>query len=220
LPQSVGKRIRLLIADDERLFREALRLLLETEPSFEVVGYAANGNDTIRLAKEVKPDVLLLDLVMPHMGGFDTLRALAASRVSIRTILVTAAIERSDVLMALQLGARGVVLKDVSPELLFKSIRVVMSGEYWVDGSAVSDLISALRQATSAKVAEEPKFALTPRELEITVAVAAGYSNREIARQLHISRETVKHHLTKIYDKVGASTRVELAVFAHHHKLL
>jgi two-component system, NarL family, nitrate/nitrite response regulator NarL len=212
--------IRLLVADDERLFRDALCALLESEPSFDVVGCAADGEETIRLARQVQPDVLLLDLAMPPMSGLDTLRALSASRVSTRTVLLTGAIELPDVLMALQLGARGVVLKDVSPALLFKSIRTVMSGEYWVGGSAVPDLISALREAAPARASEQPKFGLTARELEIVVAVAAGRSNREIARELHISHETVKHHLARIYDKVGASTRVELAVFALHHNLL
>jgi two-component system nitrate/nitrite response regulator NarL len=214
------KRIRLLIADDVRLFRDALSVLLETEPSFEVVGYAANGDETIPLATRLKPDVLLLDLVMPHMGGIETLRALSAAQVPVRTILLTAAIERPDVLIALQLGARGVLLKDASPELLFKSIRVVMAGQYWVDATAVSDVISAFRAAApAADAAAPPKFGLTRRELEIVIAVAAGESNREISRRLNISQETVKHHLTNIYNKVGASTRVELALFAVHNNL-
>ncbi len=213
------KRIRLLIADDMRLFRDALRVLLQTEPCFEVVGYAANGDETIPLAAELKPDVLLLDLVMPHMGGLDTLRALAVAKSPVRAILLAGAIDRPDVLLALQLGARGVILKDASPELLFKSIRVVMDGQYWIDSTAVADVISAFRQAAPASKAS-PKFGLTPRELEIVIAVAAGESNREISRRLNISHETVKHHLTNIYDKVGASTRVELAVFALHKNLV
>jgi two-component system nitrate/nitrite response regulator NarL len=214
------KPIRLLIADDVRLFRDALSALLETEPSFEVVGYAANGDETIPLAAQLKPDVLLLDLAMPHMGGIETLRALAAAQLPVRTILLTAAIERPDVLIALQLGARGVLLKDASPELLFKSIRVVMTGQYWVDATAVSDVISAFRAATPAADAAPLKFGLTRRELEIVIAVAAGESNREISRRLTISQETVKHHLTNIYNKVGASTRVELALFALHNNLV
>jgi two-component system nitrate/nitrite response regulator NarL len=217
-----GKRIRLLIADDERLFREGLRVLLETEPCFQVVGYASDGAETVRLAKQLKPDVLLLDVVMPRMGGLDTLRALRKHRLRVKTILVTGAIERTAVLNALQLGARGVVLKDVDPELLFKSIHVAMRGEYWMDRAAVSDLVTALREASpqpDVPAAQRP-FGLTRRELEIVTAVAGGQSNREIAQQLRISEETVKHHLTRIYDKVGASTRLELALFARHHGLV
>jgi two-component system, NarL family, nitrate/nitrite response regulator NarL len=216
------KRIRLLIADDVRLFRDALSLLLKTEPSFEVVGYAANGDETIPLAARLKPDVLLLDLVMPHMGGLETLRALSAAQIPVRTILLAGAIERPDVLIALQLGARGIILKNASPELLFKSIHVVMAGQYWVDATAVADVISAFRKAppTTADTTAPAKFGLTRRELEIVIAVAAGESNREISRRLKISQETVKHHLTNIYNKVGASTRVELAVFALHNNLI
>jgi two-component system nitrate/nitrite response regulator NarL len=217
-----GKRIRLLIADDERLFLEGLRVLLETEPGFEVVGYASDGAETVRLAKQLKPDVLLLDVVMPRMGGLDTLRELRRHRLRVKTILVTGSIERTTVLNALQLGARGVVLKDVAPEVLFKSIHVAMRGEYWMDRTAVSDLVTALREASpkpDVPAAERP-FGLTRRELEIVTAVASGESNKEIAQQLGISEETVKHHLTRIYDKVGASTRLELALFARHHGLV
>ena len=216
------KRIRLLIADDERLFTEALRVLLETQPSFKVVGYAADGAETVRLARDLKPDVLLLDLAMPRMGGLDTLRALATARSRVRTLLVTGAIARADVVTALQLGARGIVLKDATPELLFKSINVVMRGEYWINGAAVTDVIAAFREACPPEMtppAPRP-FDLTKRELEIVVAVAAGRSNREIGDQFGISKDTVKHHLTAIFDKVGVSSRVELALFALHHRLI
>jgi two-component system, NarL family, nitrate/nitrite response regulator NarL len=216
------KRIRLLLADDERLFREALRFFLETDPAFEVIGYAADGAETVRLAKQLKPDVLLLDVAMPRLGGLDTLRALSAAHVRVRTILVTGRIARTEALIALQLGARGIVLKDASPDLLLKSIHVVMHGEYWVDSTAVTDLISAYRAAPPAEPAPAaaPKLQLTQREREIVIAVAAGRSNQEVARQLKISKETVKHHLTSIFDKVGASSRLELALFAHRHDLL
>jgi two-component system nitrate/nitrite response regulator NarL len=216
------KRIRLLLADGERLFREALRFLLETDPAFEVVGYAADAAQTVRLAKQLKPDVLLLDVAMPRLGGLDTLRAVSAAHVCVRTILVTGRIARTEALIALQLGARGIVLKDASPDLLLKCIHVVMHGEYWVDSTAVTDLISAYRAAPPAGPvpAAAPKLPLTQREREIVIAVAAGRSNEEVARQLKISKETVKHHLTSIFDKVGASSRLELALFAHRHDLL
>jgi two-component system, NarL family, nitrate/nitrite response regulator NarL len=216
------KRVRLLLADDERLFREALRLMLEAVPGFDVVGHAADGAETVRLAKQLKPDVLLLDVGMPRLGGLDTLRALSAAQVHVKTILVTGNIARNDVLTALQLGARGIVLKDASAELLLKSIHVVMQGEYWLDGVAVTDLISAYRSATPAPAIPQPQaaFQLTHREREIVAAVANGQSNLEIANNLHISKETVKHHLTAIFDKVGASTRLELALFAIHHHIV
>jgi two-component system, NarL family, nitrate/nitrite response regulator NarL len=199
-----------------------LRVLLETEPDFEVVGYAADGAQTIHLAKQLNPDVLLLDVAMPRMGGLDTLRALKENRLHVKTILVTGSIDRTELVNALQLGAHGVVLKGAAPELLFKSVHVVMRGEYWVDRTAVSDVIAAFREASplpDAPAARCP-FGLTGREFDIVVALTGALSNKQIAQQLGISDETVKHHLTKIYDKVGASTRLELALFAKHHGLV
>jgi len=217
----VRKRIRLLIADDERLFREALRVLLETEPGFRVVGYASDGAEAVSLARKLKPDVLLLDLAMPRVPGMEALRALTNGAKPVRTIVVTAAITRAEVVTALQQGARGIVLKDVSSELLFKSIRAVVAGQYWVGHESVSDLITALRQSQPAPETQRTaRFDLTPREIEIVQAVVKGYSNKEIASQLGVAEDTIKHHLTSIFDKVGVSSRLELALFAVHHNLL
>jgi two-component system, NarL family, nitrate/nitrite response regulator NarL len=215
-------RIRLLIADDERLFREALRLLLETDPGFQVIGYASDGSEAVALARRLKPDVLLLDVAMPGVRGLDALQLLAASTTSVRTILVTGSITRTDVLTALRHGARGIVMKGADPDLLFKSIHAVMKGQYWIEHAAVSDLVAALRQ--SYPVAEPPpsarRFNLTPREIDIIRAVVDGQANKEIADRLGVAQPTVKHHLTSIFDKVGVSNRLELALFALHHQLL
>jgi two-component system, NarL family, nitrate/nitrite response regulator NarL len=215
-------RIRLLIADDERLFREALRLLLETDPGFQVIGYASDGSEAVALARRLKPDVLLLDVAMPGVQGLDALQLLAASATSVRTILVTGSITRTDVLTALRHGARGIVMKGVAPDLLFKSIHAVMNGQYWIDGEAVSDLVAALRESRPAAEPQPPvrQFNLTPRELEIIRAVVDGQGNKEIARRLGVAEPTVKHHLTSIFDKVGVSNRLELALFALHHNVV
>src|SRR5688572_23850783 len=117
--------IRILIADDERLFREALRVLLETEGGFRVVAGASDGVETVHMVRRLKPDILLLDLAMPGLAGLDALRALASGRLGVRTLVLTGGITREDIIAALQLGARGVVLKDAAPELLFRSIRAV-----------------------------------------------------------------------------------------------
>ena len=211
--------IRIVIADDHPIFRDGLRRLLESEGDMKVVGEACDGYEAVKLAAEIKPDILLLDLAMPHHTGLDALRDLNASggaAGAMRIILLTAAVEKKQMVEALQLGARGVVLKDSATELLLKSIHAVMSGEYWVGRDSVSNLVQYLRglmQSTNEE-AKQKKFGLTPRELEIVSAVVAGYANREIAEYFKISEDTVKHHLSNIFDKLGVSTRLELALFA------
>jgi two-component system nitrate/nitrite response regulator NarL len=215
--------IRILIADDHPIFRDGLRRLLETEPDLKVVGEASDGNDAVKLARQLKPDIMLLDLAMPRQPGLEALRELSSgtNQSSVRVILLTAAAEKKQIVEALQLGARGVVLKDSATQLLLKSIHTVMSGEYWVGRESVSNLVQYLRNLvqSSGEEAKQRKFGLTPRELEIVSAVVAGYSNKEIAEYFKISEDTVKHHLSNIFDKLGVSTRLELALFAVNQSL-
>lgn len=215
--------IRIVIADDHPIFRDGLRRLLETEPGLKVVGEACDGAEAVKLACQLRPDILLLDLAMPRMPGLDALREISGSQgpSTVRVILLTAAAEKHQIVEALQLGARGVVLKDSATQLLLKSIHTVMSGEYWVGRESVSNLVQYLRSLvqSSGEDARQKKFGLTPRELEIVSAVVAGYSNREIAEYFKISEDTVKHHLSNIFDKLGVSTRLELALFAVNQAL-
>jgi two-component system, NarL family, nitrate/nitrite response regulator NarL len=215
--------VRILLADDHPIFRDGLRRLLEAEPDLKVVGEACDGAEAVKMARQLKPDILLLDLAMPRMPGLEALREMSSGPVSnsVRVILLTAAAEKKQIVEALQLGARGVVLKDSATQLLLKSIHTVMSGEYWVGRESVSNLVQYLRNLvqSTGEEAKQKKFGLTPRELEIVSAVVAGYSNKEIAEYFKISEDTVKHHLSNIFDKLGVSTRLELALFAVNQAL-
>lgn len=214
--------IRILIADDHGLFRDALRKLLELEPDFQVVGAASQGAEALTLTHQLAPDILLLDLAMPRLTGMEVLRELATAPQPVRTILLVGAIEKREILEALQLGARGVVLKDTATQLLMKCIRCVMDGEHWVGRECVSDLVDSLRAGMGPAAASgvTKSYGLTRRELEIVAEIVAGQPNKEIARKLAISEETVKHHLTAVFDKLGVSNRLELALFAVNNRLV
>ena len=198
------------------MFREALRTLLDTDPSLRVVGEAGDGREAIRLAGELRPDLILLDLRMPGTSGLQALREIACITPSIRTLLLTAELGESDAVEALRLGAKGVVMKESLPEVLFESIRAVMAGQYWVGRDCVADLIRTVRErrAQSELETRDPSLGLTARERQVVAAIVVGCTNADIAEKFAISSKTVKHHLTKVFDKLGVSNRLELALFA------
>jgi two-component system nitrate/nitrite response regulator NarL len=216
----VSTAVRIVVVDDHPIFRDGLRRLLEAD-GFEVVGEAGDGLQALRLVQELHPDVLLLDMSMPGVSGLDVLKRLPSDS-PVRTILLTAGVEQNEILEALQLGARGVVLKESTTAMLYKSIRCVTIGEYWLARNSVADLVEAMRGLTrqiGALEKHSSPFGLTRREQDIVAGVATGESNREIAERLSIREDTVKHHLSNIFDKVGVFSRLELAVFAINHGL-
>jgi len=218
-----AQNTRILIADDHPIFRDGLKRLLESEPDFKVVGEACDGVEAVKLVRQLKPEILLLDLAMPRRPGLEALREMNSGPTSssVRVILLTAAAEKDQIVEALQLGARGVVLKDSATQILLKSIRAVMNGEYWVGRESVANLVQYLRTLvdSSSHESRKKRYGLTPRELEVISAVVAGYANKEIAEYFKISEDTVKHHLSNIFDKLGVSTRLELALFAVNQSL-
>jgi two-component system nitrate/nitrite response regulator NarL len=215
-----AKTINIIIADDHPIFRDGLKALFSSEPEFQIVGEACDGDETIKLIESLKPDVLLLDPAMPRISGLEVLRRLANAKSKVRAVMLSEAINAEEITEAFQLGARGVLLKEATTSLLFKCIRTVMAGQYWVGRQGASNLIQTMKQYKKSGAPKKKNYGLTPRELEIIRAVASGYANKEIAGQLSISEQTVKHHLTSIFDKLGVYNRLELTLFIFNHSMV
>ncbi len=202
--------IRLLIADDHAIVREGLRALIETEPDMELVGEAVNGEDAVEKARSLKPDVILLDLVMPRMGGIEAIAEIKRDNPGARILVLTSFAEEEKVFPAIKTGALGYLLKDASPRDLLEGIRNVFSGESSLHPNIARKLIREL-SVQSGPPTEEP---LSERELDVLNLVARGLSNQEIAEQLVISERTVRTHVGHILDKLHLASRTQAALYA------
>ncbi len=212
-------RTRVLLADDHSVVRAGLRALINGEPRFTVVGEAVNGDEAVALASSLSPDILVLDVSMPRKSGLEALRDLG-DRAPVKTLILTASIDRGGMLTALQLGARGVVLKTAASGTLIDALNAVAGGDYWLDRSRVSNFVDVLRRLNSPITPSGDPYGLTERQREILGAVVEGLNNRDIAKRLAISEHTVKHHLTQVFNKTGVSTRLELALLATQQGLV
>ncbi|HSY12677.1 MAG TPA: response regulator transcription factor [Verrucomicrobiae bacterium] len=214
-------QIRVLIADDHPVVRIGLRNMLQSDTNIKVIAEAKDGVEALHMVRTLRPDILLLDLAMPKMPGLEALRELTGNSGDTRTIVLTGQIDKRQILEALQLGARGVVLKDAAVAHLSACIRAVIQGQYWLEGRPVQNLVQVLRDLT-AQIAPPPRktFGLTARELEVVTLITEGSTNKHIAETFGISEETVKRHLTNIFNKIGVGNRLELALFALNHNLL
>lgn len=210
--------IRVLVADDHTIFRDGLCQLLNAEDDLSVVGEARNGTECIALLAKLKPDILLLDLKMPPVDGFEVLSKLAEQKLDVRAIVLTASEDERDYVEAVRRGARGIVLKAAASDRLLEGIRKVHRGEMWIDQRVAADVMKAMSEPEQ-PARRADKLMLTAREQEIVSLVAQGFRNKEIADKLAISEQTVKNHLHNIFDKLGVSDRLELALYALHHKL-
>jgi two-component system, NarL family, nitrate/nitrite response regulator NarL len=214
--------IRIVIADEQPIFRHGLRRLLETDRAVHVVGEAPDGSAVVKLVRQLKPQVLLLDLALPLRSELEALNGPIGCTSALRIVVMVTAIDRGQIVDAFRLGACGVVMKTATPQVLLNSIRSVSAGRYWFEGDSVTILVEALRQflPDGNESASLKDYQLTPRELEIITNIAAGRSNRQVGQKFSISERTVKHHLTNIFTKVGVSNRLELALFAVNHHLM
>jgi DNA-binding NarL/FixJ family response regulator len=219
-----GKRkIRVMIADDHPIIREGLRKLINLEDDVEVVADACDGREVLEKIDDVKPDVLLLDLRMPNLDGLGALQTLQHTNNKVRVIILTASEDKNEFVQAMKLGCSGIVLKQTSSDLIVKSIRKVHSGEIWLDSHTTAAVMrqfatpGELGLGGSSKGRE--RSPLSTREREIVTLVAQGYKNKEMAEKMFISEQTVKNHLHNIFDKLGVSDRLELALYAIHKGL-
>ena len=217
-----GAPIRILVADDHPVVRFGVKNMLMNDPGFDVVGEAEDGDQAVTETLELEPDILLLDLAMPKLPGLEAMRAIMSRSPRVKILLLTSTISTQQIIEALQIGARGIVLKDSVAGDLGEALKSVLNGDYWIGGRRVVNLLSALHELMqkAAAVPERKTYGLTPRELEVVSCIVEGCSNKDIAKQFTISEETVKRHLSNIFDKTGVSTRLELALFAISHKLV
>jgi DNA-binding NarL/FixJ family response regulator len=216
--RSGGDKIRVLIADDHPMVRQGLRVFLELEPDLEVVGEAADGGEAAALTAELLPDVVLLDLVMPGVDGLSALETLAERGLAERALVVTSFGEYRSALPALRAGARGYISKDVDPAALATAVRAVAAGHVLLGPQVAEALVAQAAGGTGAAAAQTQGPALTAREREVLEQIAAGRSNREIAKSLKLAEKTVKTHVSNILMKLGVADRTQAALWAVRHE--
>jgi DNA-binding NarL/FixJ family response regulator len=209
--------IRVVIVDDHPIVLHGLERLFETAEGFEVVACCSSGPEALAVAASRSYDVMLLDLRMPGQTGLDVLRSLAEQRSPARVVLLTAAVTDEEMVEAMRLGIRGLVMKDSSPETLLECVRRVHAGEQWIDREVMERALERVLAREGA--AREAGKVLTPREVDIVRMIAQGLRNKVIAERLAISEGTVKIHLHNIYEKLGIDGRLELMLYARENHL-
>ncbi len=210
--------IRILVADDHLIIRQGLRLILETQDGFELVGEAANGLEALRLCEQLNPDVVLMDLRMPGMDGLTAIEKLWQTQPGISVVILTTFNEDALMLQGLRLGAKGYLLKDTDRESLFDTIRAAARGETLLKPEVIAKLMTKMEDpASSVRVGES---LLTERETEVLEAVARGKRSKEIALHLGITERTVKAHLASIYNKLGVDSRAAAIAVAAQKGML
>jgi DNA-binding NarL/FixJ family response regulator len=203
--------IRVVLVDDHQLLRDSLRSLLDAEPDIDVVGTAGDGADAVPLVAQSRPDVVLMDLSMPRMGGVEATRRLLAEQPGIQVVILTSFPDQDLIVDAIEAGAVGYLLKDAAPEEVVRAVRSAAAGESPLDGRVARTLLTRGRASG--------ETTLTEREREVLRLVARGLANKQIARRLGIAERTVKAHLTSAFQRIGASDRTQAALWATRHGL-
>ncbi len=216
--EHTAEPIRIALADDHPVFRDGLRRLLSLESDFEVVAEAQDGTEVVDILAEVKPDVLLLDLHMPQRDGIATLSGVDHDQLKTKVIVLTASEDPRQHVHAMKQGASGIVLKQSATDLLAKSIRKVHQGGIWLDAKGTAALMEHFSDSTGDPAERRTDRSLSSREQEVVALVTQGFRNKDIANKLYVAEQTVKNHLHKIFDKLGVSDRVELALYALERK--
>jgi DNA-binding NarL/FixJ family response regulator len=217
--------IRILIADNHPIVREGLGTVLRAEPDMAIVGEAQDGVEALDLVETNDPDVILMELKLPRMEGLVVLRNLAARARRAKVLLFTGSEDREEFVEAMKLGCAGILMKSSAPGLIAKSIRKVYEGEIWLDANTTAAVIRQFAMPAETPGApgdgKHPRgrAQLSQREREIIVLIAQGYKNKEIAEKMFITEQTVKNHLHNVFDKLGVSDRLELALYAIHNSL-
>lgn len=209
--------VRVLIADDQDIIRAGLATILNSQPGIEVVAQAADGNQAVTVARQLRPDVCLFDIRMPYLDGVEATRQLAGPDVDdpLAVVVITTFDTDENVYGALQAGAQGFLLKDAGPDLLGQAIHAAASGDALIAPSVTARLLSSFSKSAPSSSVVQPVEPLTGREEDVVVAVARGLTNAEIADELHVSISTVKFHLAGLMAKLGSRNRVELAMWAY-----
>jgi Response regulator containing a CheY-like receiver domain and an HTH DNA-binding domain len=219
--------IRIMIADDHALLRQGIKNVLELEPDLTIVAEAGDGEETVRLAGEVQPDVVLLDINMPRMNGLEATKRIKVISQDIKVIVLTIHDDESYVLELVKAGAAGYLLKDIEPGMLVKAIRTVYEGESFIYPTLAKKLFGEIsrlegqrKTGTATLLQHGREERLTLRELEVLQLIAKGLSNHEIAQQLFLSEKTVKNHLTNIFRKIDVADRTQAVLYAIKNKIV